>query len=182
MDYCKQLHSLTTIADTVNTFMQKQQKDCVFGPIRKHQLSLEYNFNTMENNPDSQNFKAYLPAFFILLLAGAIGLAAMLLFTLPTIGPRWLFFFFLTILVSAFFLPVTYFLNLRFPSHPPVQSAIIIRQAIWFGVLISALAWLQIARVLTLPLALILTGGLLLVELMLRLWEKSRWKPGDAGE
>ena len=40
------------------------------------------------------------------------------------------------------------------------------------------LAWLQIGRMLTLPLAVLLALGFLIIEYLLRLRERSQWKPG----
>ena len=56
---------------------------------------------------------------FILASIGWIGLYFLILYTQPLLGPRWLFFFLLTVAVSGSVLPVAYFLNLRFPSIPP---------------------------------------------------------------
>ena len=137
--------------------------------------------SSMENSSSSTPFKAYLPAFLVLLVVGALGLAAIFFFTLPTIGPRWLFFFCIVLFISGLFLPVTYYLNLRFPSDPPAERHVIIRQAIWFGVLTGALAWLQIGRMLTITIAFVLAGVLVLIEVLLRLWERSRWKPAEPG-
>ena len=85
----------------------------------------------------------------------------------------------MVLLVTGLFLPFTWFLNLRFPSKPPAPRAVVIRQAAWFGVFTALLAWLQMGRVLNFPLAIILGAALILIELLLRLWERSRWKPGQ---
>jgi hypothetical protein len=78
-------------------------------------------------------------------------------------------------------IPITYYLNKRFPSNPPVEGLVIIRQALWVGVFGSTLTWLQLGRVLTPALALILAGVFILIEFLLRLFERSRWNPkGDA--
>ena len=123
------------------------------------------------------SFREYLPSFLLLLVIGAVGLAATLRFMLPTIGPRWLFYFFLVMVVSAIFLPFTYFLNIRFPSKPPAERNVIIRQALWFGIFVAILAWLQLGRALTFPLGVILAAAIILIEMLLRMWERSRWKP-----
>ncbi len=123
------------------------------------------------------SFKAYLPAFLLLIIVGGAGLVLVTLLLLPTLGPRWLFFFFLLMLVSGLALPITYFLNLRFPSKPPAERNVIVRQAVWIGVYVTLLAWLQMGRILTFPLAFILGAALVLIEVLLRLWERSRWKP-----
>ncbi len=97
--------------------------------------------------------------------------------TVPTVGPRWLFFFLLVIALTGTILPVTAFLNRRFPSSPPATSTVVMRQALWFGVYGAALAWLQIGRVLTFALGGLLLVGMVLIEFLLRLSERSRWKP-----
>ena len=132
----------------------------------------------METQPSSTTtFKDYLTAVLILFLTGWIGLVIIIFVTLPTLGPRWLFFFLGVIALTGTALPITYFLNKRFPSTPPAEKYIIIRQAIWFGVYGSSLAWLQMGQVLNTSLALILAGAFIVIELLLRLWERSHWKP-----
>jgi hypothetical protein len=69
------------------------------------------------------------------------------------------------------------FLNQRFSSKPPAGINVILRQTIWIGIFIPTLAWLQIARVLTIGLAVILALSILIIEGLLRLRERSRWKP-----
>ncbi len=69
------------------------------------------------------------------------------------------------------------FLNQRFPSTPPVNTGVILREAVWVGIYFPTLAWLQIGRVLIPSLALLLAVGLILIELLLRLRERSQWNP-----
>ncbi|HNZ16345.1 MAG: hypothetical protein KBA05_04835 [Anaerolineaceae bacterium] len=134
-----------------------------------------YNFRMEENQPIP--FRFYLPAMLVLIVVGAVGIALILTMTLPTIGPRWLFFFFIVIFVTGLFLPLTWFINLRFPSKPPVPPQVIVRQAAWFGIFAALLLWLRMGRVLTAPLGVILAAALFLVEFLIRLWERSRWNP-----
>mgnify|MGYP005623312225 FL=1 len=54
---------------------------------------------------------------------------------------------------------------------------VILRQAMWVGVFGSTVAWLQLGRVLTPVMALILAGVFALIEFLLRLFERSRWNP-----
>jgi hypothetical protein len=126
---------------------------------------------------DSKPVRAFLLATLILEIIGWLGLYAVLLYTSPSGGTRWAAFFFAVIALTGLALPVASFLNQRFPSTPPVTSGIITRQAIWFGIYLPTLAWLQISGVFSLPLALLLAAGLILVELLLRLRERSQWKP-----
>lgn len=122
-------------------------------------------------------FKDFLSAFLILTLTGWIGILLVILLALPTLGPRWLFFFLGVIALSGTSLPIIYYLNKRFPSDPIVDKGIIIRQSIWVGVYGSTLVWLQMGRVLNSILAIVLAVALILIELLLRLWERSHWNP-----
>ena len=136
-----------------------------------------YNLSMEDNQNQPIPFKFYLPGMLVLIILGAIGLGAILSLTLPTIGPRWLFYFFVVIFVTGLFLPFAWFLNLRFRSNPPAAPQVIIRQAAWFGIFAALILWLQMGRVLTVPLGVILAAALFLVEFLIRLWERSRWKP-----
>ncbi|MEL7625923.1 MAG: hypothetical protein AAGU15_03610 [Anaerolineaceae bacterium] len=134
----------------------------------------------MQRDNSPQPFSYYLPAIVILIALGGGGLYYTLNHLLPTVGPRWLFYFCLLLLGAGLFIPLAWFLNLRFPSNPPAGPHIVIRQAVWFGVFAALLAWLQIGRVLTLPLAVIMGAAIFLIEFLIRMWERSRWKPDQA--
>lgn len=121
--------------------------------------------------------RIFLPAAVILALVGWIGLAYVFIFTRPTVGPRWLFFFLSVLALTGTALPAVAFLNRRFPSTPPPTTAVILRQALWVGIYFPTLAWLQIGRVLTPALAMLLLLGFVLIEWLLRLRERSQWKP-----
>jgi hypothetical protein len=103
-----------------------------------------------------------------------------ILFTqsLPSLGPRWLYFFLLLFALTGLALPVTAFLNLRFPSNPPANGNIVLRQALWFGVYGNLISWLQMDRELTLGLGIMIAGGMIVIEILIRLGERSRWSPG----
>jgi hypothetical protein len=120
---------------------------------------------------------SYLPLSILLTAVGWIGLLLVIRGTVPTLGPRWLFFFFGVVALTGPVLPLVYFLNKRFPSNPPVNGLVIVRQALWVGVFGSTVAWLQLGRVLTTGLALILAGVFVMIEFLLRLFERSRWNP-----
>jgi hypothetical protein len=118
----------------------------------------------------------FLPASILLFVIGWGGLVTLIISTLPTVGPRWLFFFLCVLAVTGTMLPITAFLNRRFPSTPPPTPMVIVRQAVWFAVYVSTLVWLQMGRVLNPALAILLAVGLGLIEFLLRLSEKSQWK------
>jgi len=110
----------------------------------------------------------------LLIAIGWIGLYLLVATTLPTVGPRWLFFFLLTIAVTGTALPFVWLLHKRFG---PASSTVLLRQAMWVALYVSLGVWLQINRALTLSLALLLGVGFVLVEWFLRLLERNVWRP-----
>ncbi len=129
---------------------------------------------------DSQKFfRSFFPLSLVLTIIGWGGLFIIIQSTLPTLGPRWLFFFLSVIALTGPSIPLVYFLNKRFPSEPPVEGMVILRQSLWVGIFGSMVAWLQLGRVLTPGLALILAGVFVLIEFLLRMFERSRWNPNQ---
>jgi len=130
------------------------------------------------SKPDQlPRFAPILTTSLILFLLGAIGLAVLILFTLPTLGPRWLLFFLVTLVASGLALPAAYYLHKRFPSVPAANAAVLLREAIWFGVYVDLLLWLQLGRVLNFALGSFIGIGLALIEILIRMREKSRFTP-----
>jgi hypothetical protein len=125
----------------------------------------------------SPPLRAFLPTTLILLVLGWGGLAAVIWMTTPSGGTRWLMFFTGVLAFTGTSLPLVAFLNRRFPSKPPPTTSVVVRQAVWVGVYFGTLAWLQIGQVLTLPLALLLLVGLVLIEWLLRMREQAQWNP-----
>ncbi len=121
--------------------------------------------------------KKFIPTAVILFLVGWGGLIYLFQNSLPTVGPRWLFFFLAVLALTGTVLLAVAFLNRRFPSTPPATTGVILRQSLWAGIYFPTLAWLQIGRTLTLTLALLLALGLVLIEILLRMRERSRWNP-----
>jgi hypothetical protein len=122
--------------------------------------------------------KVFLTGLF-LSVVGWGGLALLFVYSIPTLGPRWLFFFLLMLSLSGTALPVVFFLNQRFPSKIPAASNVIVREALMVGVYGNIAAWLQMGRILTGTLAIIIACGFILIEALLRWSEQSRWKPSD---
>lgn len=127
--------------------------------------------------PPSSFLRTFLPISLVLTLMGWVGLYVVIWHTVPILGWRWMFFFLGILALTGPAIPVTFYLNQRFPSDPPVEGMVIVRQALWVGVLGSTLAWMQLGRVLTPALALIMVGVFVLIEFLLRLFERSRWNP-----
>ena len=115
----------------------------------------------------------------IFAILGWVGLYLLVTYTLPTIGPRWLFYFLVMIAMSGTFMPVTAYLNKRFTSNPPVEGNVVLRQAMWWGIYGDMLAWLQLGRLLTSDIAMFIFFGFVVLEFFLRLRENSQWKPKE---
>lgn len=114
------------------------------------------------------------------LVLAAIGWPGVLLVittTLPTVGPRWLFFLLWMVAVTGTSLPFLWLLHRRF-YREPIPPAVLLRRGLWVGLYASLCVWLQINRSLSLPLALLIAAGLVAFEWLLQLRERSAWRPG----
>ncbi|MCC6147166.1 MAG: hypothetical protein IT308_06310 [Anaerolineaceae bacterium] len=116
---------------------------------------------------------------FLLALIGWGGVFAVIFLMLPTLGPRWLFYFLLTMALVGTVLPLIAYLHKRFPSETPASGGVILRQAIWIGIYGDLIVWLLPGEVLNFALALFLAAGFGLVEFLIRLRERSQWQPRD---
>jgi len=132
--------------------------------------------------------KPYLPPFgkilissvFLTILGGG-GLAFIFIFYEPTLGPRWMFFFFLTIIGAGVALPISYLIQRRF-ANQVIQDKVLIREAIFFGVFLALIAWLQLGRILTNLIIVIISIGFILLEMLLRMAEKATFKADENAE
>ena len=123
------------------------------------------------------SFRPFGLSSLVLMLIGWGGLYLLLTETLPYVWPRWGFFVLTLMAVSGTALPIVYFFHRRFPDEIPVEANVIVRQALWFGIYGATLAWLQLGRLVTVYIVLGLAGGLAAIEYIIRLRERSRWKP-----
>ncbi len=131
---------------------------------------------------EEQKSPPFLPIFFtglVVALIGWAGLAYTVFMLDPDLPPRWLFFFLLFLALCGTALPIVAFLNRRFPSRPPAGEGVLVRQSAWVGIYGSLLAWLQQGRILNTALILFLAIGFILIETLLRLGERARWKPKE---
>ncbi|GAB4535757.1 MAG: hypothetical protein Fur0018_26200 [Anaerolineales bacterium] len=129
----------------------------------------------------SPSVAAVLPVAFFLAVPGCAGLFWVTMETLPTLWPRWLFFFFLTLTATGMALPLVALLNRRFAGHPPATHGVLLRQALWVGIYAPVAAWLQMGQVLTPGVLLLLALGFGTIEYLLRLRERSRWRMPSGG-
>ena len=112
-------------------------------------------------------------AALLMAAGGWLGLWLVVNYTLPTVGPRWLFFFLLTVGITGTMLPIIWLLHRRFGAEHPASAGVLLREGLWAGLLGALVAWLQINRNLTLGLGFLLTGSLFCFECLLRLFERS---------
>jgi hypothetical protein len=122
-------------------------------------------------------FRTVLTTALFLTITGWGGLVLLFVLTLPTLGPRWLLFFLTTLAFSGPVLPLMHYLHRRFPSKPPANSAIIVREALWVGIYADIVIWLQFGKVLNFALAVLIAAGLVMIEVLIRLRERSKWSP-----
>jgi hypothetical protein len=139
--------------------------------------SLIFEHKLFRKSMTSPSVRSTLLAALLLALTGWFGLAYLFIFTLPTLWPRWLFFFLIVLAITGICLPAMAFLNRRFATRPPATYNTLLREAALVGIYFATLAWLQLGRVLSTPLMLLLVVGLMLIEFLIRLREKSRWEP-----
>ncbi len=97
--------------------------------------------------------------------------------TLPSLGNRWMFFAASVLLVSGLGLPLVAYLNRIIQPLGPATFESVVREATMLGVYTGTLLWLNKGQVLSIGLALILGIGIILVELLLRLRNRSQWHP-----
>ena len=128
-------------------------------------------------NSKQITFRNYLFSTLALILIGWGGIAALFYYSLPFVWARWGFFVLGIMALTGTALPVVYFFHRRFPTEPPAEPNVIVRQALWVGVYAATLAWLQLGRLVTLYVILGLAGGLIAIEYFIRLREKANRTP-----
>ena len=126
---------------------------------------------------DNLEFKSFGLSALALTLIGFGGLYVIITQTLPFVPARWAFFVFMFMGLTGIALPSVYFLHKRFPSEPLAESNVIMRQSFWVGVYGSTLAWLQLGKLVTLNVMLVLAGGFIAAEYFIRLREKANRRP-----
>jgi len=123
---------------------------------------------------------AVLTTAIILAVIGWAGLILLFILTVPTLGPRWLLYFFATLAFSGMALPLIHYLHKRFPSQPAATSVVMMREALLVGAFADTLLWLQLGKVLNFALGILIAVCLAAIELLLRVREKSQWTPPPA--
>jgi hypothetical protein len=128
-----------------------------------------------------EDYRGFSMAAWVMFLGGWSGLVYLVAVTIPSPGPRWLFFVVGMLAVAGTAAPFVRFLNRRF-SRYPVPPSVLLRQSLWVGLFGATCAWLQIGRTLNLSTTLLLAAGMVGIEWFVRMRERSRWEPGTGNE
>lgn len=113
----------------------------------------------------------------VMLIIGWGGLYLLVINQPPRLaGQLWLFFVLLDIAITGTAIPIVRYLNVRLtPINVPLPpGGIIVRQSVWVGLYIVTCAWLQIPRVLTPAIAILLALVFIAIEVFLRFREIPR--------
>jgi len=116
-----------------------------------------------------------------LMFVGWGGMLALLLFTVPTVDARWMFFVLGLSALTGTSIPFIVFLSRRFGKNP-LSVNVLMRQAIWVGVIGCILAWLQLGRALTWTIGLLIVSVIVGIEWLIEIRERSLWNPNNANE
>ncbi|HHH81561.1 MAG TPA: hypothetical protein ENL35_01070 [Chloroflexi bacterium] len=126
----------------------------------------------------SPTYRSLLISALILATAGWTGLLLLVMSTLPTVGPRWLFFFLFTLASTGTSLPFIWMLHRRLRPDSFASPAVLLRQSLMLTAYFELCLWLQVNRSLTLSLAMLLGMGLLAMEWLLGVLERSTGRAG----
>lgn len=125
------------------------------------------------------SLREFLPSAITMLVVGWGGLILMIyVFQIPpVVWARWGFYVLGILALTGAALPIMYLIHTRFPSHPPIESHAVTRQALWVGVYGATLAWLQLGHLVSFYVGVGLAVGLAAAEYFIRLRERARWRP-----
>jgi hypothetical protein len=125
---------------------------------------------TLRTNQAPPDHTGMTVAAVIMIFLGWGGLYVLITTQVPRVGQRWLFFLLVQIAIAGTTMPFLRYLNVRLTplSRMIPPSGVIVRQSVWFGLFAVTCLWLQIPRVLTVPMIFFLALAFLVIELFLR--------------
>jgi hypothetical protein len=129
---------------------------------------------------DYPSFRPLVFPSLFLALVGWGGLFVLVVFTEPLVWMRWAMFALLFLALTGTSLPIVYYFHMQMPSDPPAGTRVIVRQSQWVAIYGLVLLWLRWGDLLSIWLTLGLAGGLIAIEWLLRLRERSMWQPPPA--
>ena len=101
-------------------------------------------------------------------LPSAYGLYYLITNTLPYLKERWILFFLVITLVTGLTLPLFAGLNKYFFSIRRIIPKSVVRESVASGIVVAALLWFQIGRVLNPTIVFLFVGGFAIIEILLR--------------
>lgn len=110
----------------------------------------------------------------VMMVLGWAGLFWLVTTQEVSLGPEiWLFFLLLHFAVTGTVMPVVRYLNVRFTriDRPLPPGGVIVRQSVWVGLFVVLCAWMQIPRVLSVPVVFFLLLVFIVLEGFLRIRE-----------
>jgi hypothetical protein len=115
----------------------------------------------------------------VLAVAAWSGLAWLIINNMPTVPNRWMFFTFIQIALTGTSLPFVRLIHQRFSSRGGllIPATVVVRQAFLSGLFVTVCLWLRVPRLLSVPIALLVLGSLIAIEILLRLRERTAWNP-----
>jgi hypothetical protein len=125
------------------------------------------------NEPPQHDYRGLMLSAAILILIGWYGLYFLMKWTLPYLGPRWLFYALWTSACTGTSLPFLWLLNRRFRTSDPASPKVLLREGLMIGLYAATCLWLQLNQMLNLTLALLLAIGLFIIEWLLRIIERN---------
>jgi hypothetical protein len=135
------------------------------------------DYDEFENSQTPPDHVGVLISAVVMLAIGWGGLYLLVVNQPPRLaGQLWLFFVLLDIAITGTAIPIVRYLNVRLtPINAPLPpGGIIVRQSVWIGLYIVTCAWLQIPRVLTPVIAILLALVFIAIEVFLRFREIPR--------
>lgn len=81
--------------------------------------------------------------------------------------------------ITGLALPLAYYLNKRFGRSGSQRFLVVLRQAMWVGILVAFCVWLQMNRSLSIGVALLVGGVLLTIEVLLQIRTRAAEMAGN---
>lgn len=120
-------------------------------------------------------------SIFLALISGA-SLGLVFLYTRPTLGPRWMFFFLFFIAVVGTLLPILILINRRIHKQGGGNINIALRQSLMLGFYCDLMIWLHMGRVFDLITAFFILSIIIAIEILIQVFEGSQWQPNKLRE
>ena len=117
-----------------------------------------------------------------LALISWVSLGLLFLYTSPTLGPRWIFFFLMYIAIIGTIFPILILINRRINRQDGGNINVALRQSLMLGFYFDLIIWLHMGRVLDLTTAFFILSIIIAIEILIQVFEGSQWQPNKPQE